>query len=99
MSNDLREEVSQMRSEIEFLRQEVSRLSRELQAQGIEVPDAIRSANPAKLSPQSLRKLKQQLAARARAAKPVGPGKGRVSSSQVKRKLEKEARKGLKKSE
>lgn len=69
------------------LEEEVRILHRELKAQGVDVPEM--SENPSKtpLSRESLLAVKRDLAARARAAKPVGKGKGAVSSASVKKKL------------
>jgi hypothetical protein len=95
MSKDIEERLEAIEekfdAETKALRAEIRRLHRELVARGIDV--APMDANPEKLpmSSEGLKALKRQLAARARAGKDVGSGKGKVSTVAVKRRLEKQA--------
>lgn len=70
------------------LREEIRSLHRELVAQGVPVPEMDENPGKLPLSTEGLRKLKANLAARARSAKPVGTGKGAVSSPAVKARLQ-----------
>lgn len=87
MSDDDR--LAAIEAEMERLRAEVRYLRRELETRGLTLPPEM-AENPDKtpMSPEGLRSLKQKLAAHARASKPIGKGKGAVSSPEVKKRLE-----------
>ena len=95
MSNDedLQGRVDALESTVEQLTAEIRRLHRELLAQGVNVPEMAENPEKLPMSPEGLKALRGKLAARARAAKPVGKGKGSVSSPKVKRRLERQVNK------
>jgi len=88
---ETKDKVDQLEGQVEHLAAEVKALRRELAARGVEIP---MEENPGKgpMTPEGLKALKQKLAARARAAKPVGKGKGAVSSPRVKKRLERQVK-------
>jgi len=90
--SDHEERIQQLEATMERLTQQVRRLTINLETLGVEVPPM--ESNPRKhLSPSMLSQRRRQLAAGARASKPVGRGRGAVQSQRTKAKLEEQARK------
>lgn len=83
-----KERMDELEAEVSRLRQEIQFLRRELQAQGVNVPEMAENPEKTPMSPEGLRSLKQKLAAHARASKPIGKGKGSVSSPKIKQRLQ-----------
>lgn len=89
------ERIEQLEAEVKILRRQVERIQLNLKALGVQVPPL--ESNPrTELDPDVRLKGRQHLAARARAAKPVGLGKGSVRSHEVKTRLEEQARRFVK---
>lgn len=74
------------------LEREVSLLRAELGARGLSVPPVSNPGAPPRLSDEARRLVDARRAAKARAAKPVGEGKGKVSSPAVATRLRRDLR-------
>lgn len=89
-NTDPEQRIDQLERQLARQAKEIDQLRRELRGLGIEVPE-LNPAHRTKLSPQARLERLRLAAARARASKPVGTGKGSVSDRRTAARLRSEA--------
>lgn len=82
MTSDADARIDALEDEVAELRAQIQALTRELRALGVQVPDYEDNPGREPMSPEALRALREDLALQARAAKPVGKGKGKLSRAE-----------------